>query len=167
MDDVEAYDGLALPSPRVRAVCLIALVLVMAAVPFVFYYLIFAPSPWKTVIGEMKLGNGTELSVGRTHDGDIAYDYHVKVRGKHARPVAWTGFAGGVTPAEGCEMARTADSRFTGIAIAGDDARGAVIYDAVDDELWLGHEGDWRKKERFKRVWRELEKVNPRLAGKE
>jgi len=155
-----------LPAPGPRAGCLVALVLLMIALPFLLCYFLLAPSPWKTEIGKVKLGNGTTLHVGTMYDVDIACDYYVKVRGKDGKHAEWTHFASSVIPAGDCESAVTTDSRFAGIAVRKSGSReldGMVIYDAVEDELWWRAEGQWRSNGKFVRAWKELRKVNPQL----
>jgi hypothetical protein len=159
-------DGPELPSLRVRAAWLVAFGLMIVAAQFVFLFFMFSPTPWKTVIGEVKLGNGTTLSVGRGHEGKTSHVYYVRVRGTDCKPVEWTEFASGVTAVERCEMAWTPDSRFTGMVVRGRETLGSVIYDAVDDELWFGREADVPKRIKFVRAWKQLEKVNPRVVRK-
>jgi hypothetical protein len=149
-----------LPSPRVRAACLVAFVLLMMAVPFLLYYFLHAPSPWKTEIGKVKLGNGISVHVGTMCDGDIGCDYYFKVRGKESKHAEWTYLAGSCIPAGEFESAVTADSRFVGIAVrknGSPDCNAMMIYDSEKDERWAGSGGE------FIRIWKELRKVNPRL----
>ncbi|MEK7951682.1 hypothetical protein [Luteolibacter soli] len=159
-------DGPELPSPRVRAGCLLAGIVLTPVVAYFALVLMLGPSLWKTEIGKVKLGNGTTITVGRMHDGEFTYEYYVKVGGKNCKAVEWTYFGSSPTEVDDCEVAWTADSRFTGIALKKRDGAGPdsmVIYDAVEDELSRSAGDDWRKEVKFVKAWRELREVNGRL----
>ena len=156
-------DGPELPSPAVQRGCLLVFALVMVATPFVLHYWIWSPSLWKTVIGEVKLKDGTSIRVGRMHDGEFTYEYHVMVRGKNRKPMEWRYFTSSFQPVDRCEMATTGDGRFTGVAVMGDLGAGSVIYDAVEDELSRVRDEHWERERKFEGAWRELRKINPSL----
>ena len=159
----EDDDGRELPSPAVQRGSLLVFVLVMVAAPFVLHYWMSAPSLWKTVIGEVRLKDGTSVRVGRMHDGEFSYDYYVMVRGENRKPMEWRHLASSSQPVDRCVMATTEDGRFTGVAVMGDQGVGSVMYDAVEDELSRDRDDNWERGKRFDGAWRELRKINPAL----
>lgn len=125
--------------------------------------LVFGESLWKTTIGEVRLESGVVLCLGTAHDGDISYDYFVRVRGSSPDFDQWTRVGWNLDHFEDCETAMTPDNRFACIACERADLM--VIFDSVERELWWrGHE-QWNSDSKFVRAWRTLRTMNPRLPA--
>jgi len=129
-------------------------------------YTIFSPSLWKTVIGEVKVSNGHKLSVGRAHDGDISYNYYVRVQGVGNNKLEdWTYVGWSLDPTEDSDTALTSDSRFAAIAFKCEDGGVLVIYDSEAKELWWNADDQWASTTKFISAWRLLYSKNPRLPA--
>ena len=128
-------------------------------------YLVFSPSLWKTVIGEVRAPNGHTLDVGRAHDGDISYNYYVRVTGaKDEKLENWTWVAWSLNPTDSCVTAITSDSRFAGIEFKSEDGSKLVIYDTQDKELWWNADDQWASTTKFINAWRILHARNNRIS---
>lgn len=138
--------------------------IVLVGLTWLFLYLAFSPSLWKTVIGEARTPSGVELSIDRAHDGDISYEYFARVRGSGGKHMDWTYVGWSLDPTSKTETAVTKDSKFAGVEFTTTDGPTLVIYDTDEDTLsWISDiKGPDTLK--FFRAWRQLYAQNPKLS---
>ncbi len=127
------------------------------------FYLMVGPSLWKTVMGEVKIKDHGTLCIGRAHDGDLSYNYYVRVRGAGDELENWTRVDRSSDPTKHSETALTSDSRYAAVSFESADGERMVIYDSVAKELWWNANDQWRSNARFVRAWTLLRAQNPRL----
>ena len=125
--------------------------------------IMLGPSLWKTVIGDVKTHGGNTLAIGRAHDGDISYNYYVRVRGAGGDLDEWTYVGYSLDPTRSSVTALTSDSRYAAIAFDTDNGKAMVIYDSDVKELWWNADNQWKSTSRFVRAWRLLYSENPHL----
>lgn len=125
--------------------------------------IMLGPSLWKTVIGNVEMQGGSTLCIGRAHDGDISYNYYVRVRGSGGNLEDWTYVGYSLNPTRRSVTALTSDSRYAAIAFDTDERKVMVIYDSDAKELWWNADNQWKSTSRFVRVWRLLYSKNPQL----
>lgn len=96
--------------------------------------LVLGPSLWKTSIGTVKIPNRGTLCVGRSHDGDISYEYSVRVRGADGKLAQWRHLARSLNRVEDSEAALSSDSRYAAVSFDSAEGGVVVIYDSVSEE---------------------------------
>lgn len=95
------------------------IVFVFLVLPLVFWgcmHLAFSPSLWKTKIGKAEIAGIGVMEVGHAHDGDITYNYYVRIKDSVGRYSDWTYFGWTVDfndIPERCQSARSRDGQFT------------------------------------------------------
>jgi hypothetical protein len=133
---------------------------------WLFIYMIFSPSLWKTNVTQVRMPSGNILCIGRAHDGDISYNYYVRVRGAgDERLEEWSYVSWSLDPVDSAETAVTRDSRFAAAEFKGEYGLIMVIYDSIDRELWWNADDQWQSTTKFIGAWRQLHAINPRLSA--
>ena len=128
--------------------------------------LVFGPSLWKTTIGVVEIPGRGKLEIGRSHDGDVSYEYFVRVKGATDGLGDWRYVASSLYPEACTESALTADSRFAAVSFDSGDGMVEVIYDSISKELWWETGDRWSSTSKFQTASRLLHAINPRLSGK-
>lgn len=83
---------------------------------YVTLWFAFSPSPWKTKIGKAEIPGIGVMEVGHAHDGDITYNYYVRIKDSVGRYSDWTYFGWTVDfndIPDRCQSARSRDGQFT------------------------------------------------------
>ena len=127
--------------------------------------ILLGPSLWKTTIGTVKIPNRGTLCVGRSHDGDISYEYSVRVRGADEKFARWRYLARSLHPVEHSETALSSDSRYAAVSFDTPDGDVVVIYDSVSEELWWNADDQWESTTKFLTAWRQLHTINSKLSA--
>lgn len=75
-------------------------------------YLAFGPQLWKDVISKQEIpGHGT-LLIGQSHDGDISYEFYVKMKRVDGVTTDWQRISWSTQPASNGFFAHSSDQRF-------------------------------------------------------
>jgi hypothetical protein len=155
-------------SARQTAGCAVVIVLGIVLIGGLVWFgprLVFGPSLWKTTIATVKIPSRRSLDVGRSHDGDISYEYFVRVRGADGQLAEWRYLAWSLDPIEHTETALSSDSRYAAVSFDTTDGNVLVIYDSVSEELWWNADDQWESTTKFLSAWRQLHTVNPKLSA--
>lgn len=138
-------------------------------------YLIFSPSLWKTVIGEVEIDGIGEMHVGHAHDGDISYNYYVQIEGGISAYSEWTYFGWDLDASGKCKSARSSDGRFTCIysqpSIHPWTQRGSdemplmVIHDRRSGLIWPTKKSDEEFTSFWLAAWRAIRLANPEVPN--
>lgn len=128
-------------------------------------YLAFSPSLGKTEIGSVELKNGQELSLGWAHDGDISYQYYVRVKGANEALQEWAYVDWHIKQIQHCDTAVSPDGRFAAVAFEGSQGTKIVLYDSQEQELWWERHDQWLSMPKFLRAWKTLHASHPNLPA--
>lgn len=156
------------PSKRQTAGCAVLIVLGLILFGCLVWFgprLVMGPSVWKKIIGKVRVPERGTLCLGRSHDGDISYEYFVRVSGAGDDLGQWHHLAYSLNPVEDSVTALTSDLRYAAISFASDQGDVVAVYDSVTQELWWNSEDQWTSTSRFLTAWRLLHAKNPRLSA--
>jgi hypothetical protein len=127
--------------------------------------LAFGPSLWKTTIGTVKIPDRETLCVGSSHDGDISYQYFVRVRGADKKLSNWHYLAWSIEPVTHSETALSSDSRYAAVSFKTADGDMVVIYDSASEELWWNADDQRESSTKFLAAWKQLHTINSKLSA--
>lgn len=153
-----------------------AILLVIFALIFLLFWAFLSSgnrSIEDNTIGKVPITQLGEMQVGYQHDGDISYNYFVRIVGSTTAYSEWTYFGSDIEASGKCKSATSADGRFTCIYAQHDiRPRGQflletmplmVIYDRNSGLIWPTEKSDQHFTGYWLEAWRTIRLSNPEL----
>lgn len=150
---------------------------VIVAILAVICAIIWALVSWGNVsiedhiIGKAPIAPKGEMQVGYQHDGDLSYDYYVRIVGGATTYSEWTRFGSDLNALGRCQFATSADGRFTCIyshepirsrvRLLSDTMPLIVIHDRNSGMIWPTEQSDNHFLSFWLGAWRNIRLTNP------